>query len=288
MRGISLANPIRFVSNPLFLFQNSFYKGEQISCYAQKYQSNDFFQLCFISSSDVYWALTLKGLYSDIATIMPFTSQIGPVNYSTFNIDFVGLPEGFYQFEAYAKDLGTDEILNTFYSEPISVKESHPDTIAVNYTHNVNDFDVMYGRNFMIRVEGGIPRDGFKLESESVNFTNQPYNNVLLSGKPYSIFTYQFGIGRGIPFYLADKLNRAFCFNRVEIDGKEFVRAEGAKLEAQDRVQGLATAVYSLDVTPASNSYSEVYPPQTTISALQTLNEGNLLFVNEELIYLNQ
>ena len=123
-----------------------------------------------------------------------------------------------------------------FISEPIYVKASHKDTCQLAYSHDKNDFDVIFSALpenfvFVMRVDGGWWSAGFTPKSNDTIYMDQFYNSRLLDSVPYSTKIWTLGRSRGVANWQADAVNRILSCNITLIDSIRYVKAEGAKLE---------------------------------------------------------
>lgn len=153
-----------------------------------------------------------------------------------------------------------------FLSEPFEVIEAgyeNPETLLIEYSHDGNDFDVAFWptgalgvqKFFQLRVEGGVSSDNVTPASKDVFYVDQVHDVVMLDSKPYNVFKFTFGNGRGIPNWMADKINRILSCSYVEIDGTQFLKNDGSKLEAT-REKGYPLAGWHIELVPATQRYS--------------------------------
>ena len=117
-------------------------------------------------------------------------------------------------------------------SEPITLADTHPDTMLLEYSHSENKDDMLFEQMpglRRIRVEGYIA--DFQPQSSDTVYEDQDYNLDLLDSTAYRGWT--FFVGRsdnGIPDWLLDKLNRIISLNYVLFNGKQYTKASaGAK-----------------------------------------------------------
>jgi hypothetical protein len=124
----------------------------------------------------------------------------------------------------------------------------------ITYTHSENDWNMQFGAlSFDFYVEGGFePRDG-RDETEAEDFLEQNMINETVYGDSYEVRPFTFGLkGYGIPNYMRVRLNRALVCDTFKIDGVEWLRTSGAKLEnIAETKNGLA--IYRVDLQSIKN-----------------------------------
>jgi hypothetical protein len=108
---------------------------------------------------------------------------------------------------------------------------------------------------FRIRIEGGVNSDGFEPGSKDSFYVDQIRDVVMLDSTPFNVYKFLFGNGSGIPNWLADKLNRILSLNYVEINGRQFVKNEGAKFEPI-REKGYPFAAWQTELVLAEGKFS--------------------------------
>ena len=173
-------------------------------------------------------------------------------------------------------------VLDTLESEKIYVKTLHENTIQIRYTHNENDFDVVFenGLEFQLRVYGGMTE--FKPASDRTVFVDQPRNMVQLSGKSYYTQKLLLGDANGIPDYLIERINQIFLCSDVLVDGKQYVASDGAQLEPS-REKDYPLAGWALEVRPAEAQNKKRFTadgnqgtPTTIVYQIQSKGFGSI------------
>ncbi|HEX7906228.1 MAG TPA: hypothetical protein VF487_20280 [Chitinophagaceae bacterium] len=162
------------------------------------------------------------------------------------------LSEGYYYL---LLTVGSGGSLKKFISERIHVLEVHENSILLQYKHGRNISDIAFdtGIEFNLRVPAVL--QDFSPGSDDVIYKDQSRNITTLSSVPYRNFKMIFGDARGIPDYMADKINRVFGCNSVLLDNKRFAKSEGAKMERSgDRLYPMAGWV--LEIVEALNRMS--------------------------------
>lgn len=121
------------------------------------------------------------------------------------------------------------------YSNTIYIHDTE-NTLLLQYRCKENKFDCLFkstrgAESFYLRIPGGIKTSGYSFKSDDIEFIDQNRKVTLLSSIPYTIRKYIFGGSMGIPLWLADKLNRIFSCDEIEIDGIKTAKNNGAALE---------------------------------------------------------
>lgn len=148
------------------------------------------------------------------------------------------------------------------YSEPISVAAVHPNTILLSYTHEENDFDMIFidtgvtrSIDFQLRVEGGFKSTDYQPASKDTIYQDQPYNTVLIDSVPFDTLKVTFGDGKGIPNNLARIINRVWSCSDVRVDSKQYTKVDGAKMEVT-QTENVPLRGWKLEVIDPGNSMS--------------------------------
>lgn len=150
-----------------------------------------------------------------------------------------------------------DNILQ-FISEPLDVANNHAGTTLFKYKNTRNSLDMVWatGINPSFRCEANIGE--YAPGSKTTVYEDQVLNLVELSAFPYDQFKLQIGGSYGVPNWVAKRLNMIFCNDTVLIDGRQYVKADGAKLEP-NRIERYPMSGWTMDIRPASNRFSGIY-----------------------------
>lgn len=275
---IPYLNPLQFRPYPSGKFAcNLIPEHEEKRAYYQKFQDGDTLKIQVLFLHDGYGWATYRVVDYD-----------GNTAYQSYGIDDFGLLNGYVVWGNDPKDPILDQIDYGIYCIEISVEITseltakyrseyfdyqavHDNTVMIEYSHNGNETDLVciYGefldrqRYFQLRVEGGVPSDGFSPASKDTYYIDQPRNVVLLNSIPFNVFKFTFGDAAGMPNWVADKLNRIFGLSFIEIGGKQYVKNDGAKLEAT-REKGYPFAAWQIEmveiITPLSLTSGEANP----------------------------
>lgn len=106
---------------------------------------------------------------------------------------------------------------------------------------------------FAIDVDCGIIPKDLRDEQEIEDFIQQDMVNETIYGETYGVESYTFGSSKGIPFYLAQKINRASLCDDFFINNVRKLRIKGAKLEKTDDTEN-GLGVYKIDFQ-SENTY---------------------------------
>lgn len=244
---------------------------EHKAYYTQKFLSSDtlMFQVLLLKN---YWnSISYRILDQNLSEVSSYTGGlIGSTDqydiWSVRTTDNVisSLGEGIYFVELLINinSEGSTQDLN-FISEPIEVVDDLPDSLMIEYSHDGNEFDVVFfpggnpanRRFFQLRVEGGLASEGFSPASKDTFYIDQVRDVVMLNSIPFNVYKFTFGPGGGIPNWMADKINRILSLAYVEINGRQYVKNEGAKFEAI-REKQYPFAGWQIEMVPADNVYS--------------------------------
>lgn len=244
--NIPLITPYKFVlqnlviddryNQPVFddaLLSNQILIWQQTANYFQKVQNNDgiYFQL-----NANYGPLSVQLLNCN--NIVVATGIVTPVNSNYFKVPVVGyectiditdvnlVPEGIYYIK-----VSVGSPITVLISEPIHIKSKHIGTMLFEYQNTSNAFDVIFQNNeqFSLRVEAALL--GFQPGSNEVVYEDEPANLLTLSAYAFRTWKLKIGAAKGVPDWVADKINRILCCDTVMIDGKYFTKNDGSKLE---------------------------------------------------------
>jgi len=150
-----------------------------------------------------------------------------------------------------------DPVQTTLESECFSVAATQPETLLFTYSNNFNN-DVYFesGIFFNMRVEGCL--SDFVPSGNRVVYLDQPQNSKTVKGVSSRQFKLYIGSSEGVPDYIADKIQKIFDLNNVDIDGVGFSAIEGAKLTPK-REDYYQYAGWSLDVSPTINRGGKIF-----------------------------
>jgi hypothetical protein len=233
--------------------------------YAQKFNISDFLYLQFhfqtAPATFTVYLMQFNGLTAtDSIADTISTSQILDINFSnlySYELNYTFSTAGTYYLKAEIT-IGVQSY--TLYSEPILVKTSHANTIAIFYDNLVNDYDFLFTTancfGMMLRIEGGMKSDGLQPGGKFEMYHDLDYVSEQLNASVFNVEKWTFGPSAGMPNYMFDKLNRIFALSTSRIDGVEYVRNDGAKWERKGSDDYPLCGV-TIDLVKKENNYSD-------------------------------
>ncbi|MDX1937615.1 MAG: hypothetical protein SFU21_10875 [Flavihumibacter sp.] len=245
-------------------FKETILKFETQTVYAAKFQQNDYAGLQVRSTLGPVYIKVLncqgQQVY-DFAVPTVATSILGQdwqtyeklINFSSLLAnDTQPLPEGEYYFLMIA---GAGNSIATLITEPVQIKQRWPETALLEFSHDVNDYDVAWetGIKMHVRVEAIITEMQPKRLRSS--YEDQTQNITTLRSVPYRKFKLKVGGRRGVPPYMAEKINFALSCRNLVIEGLAMVPDEGAEIEMQ-YTEGWPLPTLAIDMREAKNTYS--------------------------------
>ncbi|UXO94058.1 hypothetical protein Pan5_16 [Pseudanabaena phage Pan5] len=159
-------------------------------------------------------------------------------------ISLAGLPSGSYYFRLRCGS----PVLITYVSEAFVIG-TWPDSILLEYSHNENDYDVIWETGIVMnyRVPGGFRE--YQPGNESTVFVDQDQDLIQLSARTFHTERLIIGTSEGVPDWVAERVNKIFQCATVLADGLQYVRNDGATLEAS-REDDYPLVGWSLEVRP--------------------------------------
>jgi len=209
---------------------------------------------------------TLKVYNSSGIQVKTFTwsAVYSGTNYSIYEttFDISDLAEGVYYLYQRVTLLSIDW---KAISEPIHSKASWSNTLLITYKNSYNDQDVAFstGVEFKFRCEAGIM--DYNPERDRSAYVNQIHDVENLSGVPYRTFKLYIGEAPGVAPYIIDLLNRIFCCDSINIEGKYYQSNEGSKWEVT-RIKGFPLIGGSIEIVEAVNAMSQEFSDTTPLS----------------------
>lgn len=169
------------------------------------------------------------------------------------------------------------------------------DGMLIEYTHKDNNsvFDNIFWNGstqykFKMRLRGGVKPSGVNLEVDNEQFVNQKQEIVELYSVPYVTHTFSIGGVEGVPYYMAELLNKVFCLSDVKINGKGYVREGNAKPEKAETLGMKELFLYTMNLRPSENVISgiggKIEEPMSASAVsfrLGDVKDGEVLVYNE-------
>lgn len=146
------------------------------------------------------------------------------------------------------------------YTVTINEQESNEFEVCENscgalieYTHKDNNtpFDNIFwvgdtNLSFKFRVPGGFKPSGVSIEVDNEQFLNQYQEIVELYSIPYTTRIFSMGDVNGLPYYIAELMNRILCLSDVKINGESFVREGNSKPEKVETIGKKELFIWSI------------------------------------------
>ena len=155
-------------------------------------------------------------------------------------------------------------ILGDSESEEFEVCEN-ADGVLIEYTHKDNNsvFDNIFWNGsqqyvFKMRLTAGFKPSGVTLEVDNEQFVNQRQEIVELYAMPYVTKTLSIGGVDGVPYYIAEHINKIFCLSDVKIGGDRYVREGNAKPEKVETLGQKELFLWSMLLRPSENTVSGI------------------------------
>ena len=167
--------------------------------------------------------------------------------------------------------------------------------ILIEYTHKDNNsvFDNLFWvgdeqLTFKMRVMGGFKPSGVTMEVDNEQFINQYQEIVELYSIPYTTRVFSIGDVNGVPYYIAELINRILCLSDVRIGGESYVREGNSKPEKVETLGRKELFLWSVTLRLKARRISgiggEVEESVTTSGAsfmLKNPADGEVLVYNE-------
>lgn len=222
-----------------------------------EYANEGSFRQCFDTSDGILLQVFCSNGESPSAFLLDkINSTSEEIDFSTYNVNenvvmhyaMMYLKEGVYSVRLEGKD-----------SEVFEVCDGS-DGMLIEYTHKDNNsvFDNIFWNGntqykFKIRLRGGVKPSGVNLEVDNEQFVNQKQEIVELYSIPYVTHTFSIGGVEGVPYYIAELLNKVFCLSDVKINGKGYVREGNAKPEKAETLGKKELFLYTMNLRPSEN-----------------------------------
>lgn len=150
-------------------------------------------------------------------------------------------------------------------SEDFAVCENVNDSILIEYSHKDNNsaFDNIFWIDksqqiFRFRITGGFKPDGVELKVENEQFVNQKQEIVEMYSLPYKTLDFVFGGSCGVPYYIAEFINKILCLSHVSIDGNLYVREGDSVPEKLDTIGKKQMFIYKVTLRPRENNIAGI------------------------------
>ena len=158
------------------------------------------------------------------------------------------------------------------YTVTINEQESNEFEVCENscgalieYTHKDNNtpFDNIFwigdtNLSFKFRIPGGFKPSGVSIEVDNEQFLNQYQEIVELYSIPYTTRVFSMGDINGLPYYIAELMNRILCLSNVKINGESYVREANSKPEKVETIGRKELFIWSITLRLKENHISGI------------------------------
>lgn len=204
--------------------------------YFQPFQQSDVITVCWLGSVSTLASYQYARLLDEVGnvftlktvTVATDATSYGGMYLYWVNIDLWDVPEGKYYLQLRCL---TASGYGMIIFEPFHVKQTHFNTVAIDYYNSRNTQGIIYPTSgfskMRIRVKGAVQK--FEPKAKMYGYENQTMNYEVLSGLQYREYTALF---RDVPQWMADKINRIQLMNHVSYDGKELARPQDGDLKS--------------------------------------------------------
>lgn len=169
------------------------------------------------------------------------------------DVDMSGYDEGCYYFTI---TFGNPVAL-TFQSEKIILSDSLESTLLLEYSHPSFREDMIFETDIQpkMRIPAILKFKG--PASKNTVYEDQPLNLTVIRSLNYRVFTLDIGAGKGVPDYMADKIDRILGCRTLLIDGVAYTKIDGSIEPAA--VEDYPLRGWRIDVRPSVNRASAHY-----------------------------
>jgi len=162
------------------------------------------------------------------------------------------IPEGIYCVQIHKVGLFTDKDF-FLISEPIEVKQHHPNTMLFKYSHTENAYGIFWETDIVFQKRMHSAFTELQASSKFNVYEDQPLNLTLLSGVKYRELQLSFGVDNNpMPEYQLDNIEEVLLCDTLYIDNVLYTRAEGSKMEI-GRVDKNPLCTGNITVRPKEN-----------------------------------
>lgn len=237
---------------PLF-FDPIKYKHSNKGQYNQVFKTSDKVLIQVFCNAEEVVTVALNNKVTETSFSIPL---------STYNVNesvkmyyaFIPMSEGVFSVS-----------IGELESETFYICDNVGDNILIEYSHKDNNsaFDNIFWNGstqykFHFRLVGGFKPSGVSLNVDNEQFVNQKQEIVELYSVPYKTMEFYFGDNDGVPYYVAELINKILCLSHVNIDGKLFVREGNSVPEKVDTKGKKELFTYKINLRPALNDIAGV------------------------------
>lgn len=146
----------------------------------------------------------------------------------------------------------------TLISEPLIFAETIENSLLIEFSHFEFYNDVIFetGIDMNVRIYGGLK---FKApNAKDTLYEDQSLNMTMLKSVPYRLWRLVIGNAEGIPDWFIDKLNRVLGCSTVSIDGRNYSKNEGAKME-ESTEENYPMRAWAIELREKLNRDSKIF-----------------------------
>lgn len=301
---ISIASICPLVFNPIR------YDKFGNNCYIQKFYTTDEILVQVISNEGApsFFLNNLSYNSTNIlladesgATLLDENSDMLSDSISdstTLSFETYGIDGEYYLYQIALSGLN-DSIysisINDSESEPFEVTSDRQileDSILIKCSHYDNNsaFNNIWWANDVrqyvsLRVEGGFKPDGISEQVDNEYFRNQFQEITGLYSVPYQTRVLTVGNATGVPYWIANIINKMLCVSYLSIDGVFYVRSESSVPEKAAIQEGGEMFWYSITLELKDNEVVGVGGSSSDITvtsgefavSVSNLSDGDIL-----------
>jgi hypothetical protein len=231
--------------------------------YFQKWQTNDIIELQVIANAGPIYLHLINAQGAKVRSLQ-FTAMQQNTSLPTYfiyqaSLSLDSIVKGRYSLLIEVGDPTGPAPLKKIESDWMDIAEDWPNTCLIEYSNSFFYGDAIFAAPWSpsIRVEGWFSQA--KHQSKDEQFTDQVYNQRMIYSDPFTVLPFVIGPGRGLPEWAPFVLSWILGCDEVYIDGVQFTKADGAKLE-EIKEDGIANRGFIIDLQPANRRSSRFFP----------------------------
>jgi hypothetical protein len=247
-------------------FSDTILPWEQSVSWKQPWQTSDTIHLQLQST---YGPVTLI-MYrtdGDVVDTIPFTQVIASANNPDLRIYEVHVDMSVYEAGCYYFKItfGSPVVL-TLRSETIELSEIHENSLLLEAKHYRFREDMIFETGIFPGLRVRASKKFEKPGSNDTIYEDQPGNREVLRSESFRIWKLLIGGSKGIPDYIADKIALMLGCSDFLIDGKYYVKSEGATMEP-NAIDDYPMRGWSIELREKLKRSSRIYESETAANA---------------------
>lgn len=257
-----------------------------------KYSSKGSFRQCFDASDGILLQIFCDSNETPSAFLNnKCTKSESEISFKTYDVnDYVTM---YYTYLYPGEGLFSVSVEGV-ESEEFEVCEGL-EQLLVEYSHKDNNsvFDNIFWvgdtqLTFKMRLPGGFKPSGVSMEVDNEQFVNQKQEIVELYSIPYTTRSLIIGDNEGVPYYIAEHINKVLCLSKMLIDGEGYVREGNSKPEKAETLGQKELFLWNVLLRPSENTIAgiggvteEAVNASSISFALRTPSDGEVLVYDE-------